>query len=358
MGYSEMALGKMEEENQIYKFLTEIHQAAKRSTELTRQLLAFARRQVIDPKVLDINKAVGGMIKMLKRMIGEDINLVWHPGRDIWPVRIDPSQVDQILVNLCVNARDAISSVGKIVIETATVEFDNRYCAAHQGFVPGQFVQLTVTDDGKGMDRETQEKIFEPFFSTKGPGSGTGLGLATVYGIVKQNSGFVNVYSELGKGACFKIFFPRAEGQATEPVVTASGEIPKGHNETLLVVEDEPALLSLAESMLEELGYRVMAANSPEAAIAIAEAHPEKIDLLVTDVIMPGTTGRDLGERLQADNPDLGVLYMSGYTSNIIAHRGVLNKNVLMVQKPFSLRDLAVKIREALSRVVCDCPEP
>lgn len=350
LGYSEMALGKLKEDDLLYNHLKEIHEAAHRSMELTRQLLAFARCQSISPKVLDVNQAVGGIIKMLNRMIGEDIQLSWCPGKDIWPIEIDPSQIDQILANLCVNARDAISSVGKIVVETANIEFDHHYCNTHQGFKPGRFLQLAVTDDGKGMDKQTLENIFEPFFSTKAAGRGTGLGLATVYGIVKQNSGFINVYSEPGKGACFKIYIPRAKGQNIEAIPDIPAEIPLGQNETLLLVEDEPALLSLAEQMLEELGYRVLATTSPEEALNLAEKHLEKIDLLVTDVVMPQITGRELAGRLQAAFPGLGVLYMSGYTSNVIAHRGVLDKDVLVIQKPFSNKDLAVKVREAFMR--------
>lgn len=350
MGYSEIALAKLKEDNLLYKHLKEIHEAAHRSMELTQQLLAFARCQSISPKVLNINLAVGGIIKMLNRMIGEDIQLSWRPGKDVWPIEIDPTQIDQILANLCVNARDAISSVGKIVIETANIEFDRHYCDVHRGFKPGQFVQLAVTDDGKGMEKETLENIFEPFFSTKAAGRGTGLGLATVYGIVKQNSGFINVYSEPEKGACFKIYLPRAEGQTIETISGIPVEIPLGHDETLLLVEDEPALLLLAKQMLEELGYRVLAADLPEDAFGLAKKHSEKIDLLVTDVVMPQVTGRELATRLQAVFPGLGVLFMSGYTADVIAHRGVLDKDVMMIQKPFSKKDLAIKVREALMR--------
>jgi signal transduction histidine kinase len=349
MGYSEMALGKIEEDHPFYKSFREIFDAACRAMDLTRQLLAFARRQSIAPKILDINQAVHGMIKMLNRMIGEDIHLAWHPGKNVWPIEIDPSQIDQVLANLCVNARDAISSVGHVIIETENIEFDRRYCTAHRGFIPGEFVQIAVTDDGKGMDKKTLENIFEPFFTTKAPGQGTGLGLATVYGIVKQNNGFINVYSEPGNGACFKIYLPRVKGEGIEDIAGAPAEVPRGRGETLLVVEDEPALLSLAEQMLADLGYRVLTAISPDEALSLAGNHPE-IDLLVTDVIMPQATGRDLALRLHKVSPGLGVLYMSGYTADVIAHRGILDKGVLLIQKPFSIKDLAAKVREALDQ--------
>jgi signal transduction histidine kinase/CheY-like chemotaxis protein len=350
MGYSEMALEKIKKDDPLHKFLQEIYEAALRSMKLTRQLLTFARCQSVAPMVLDINQAVEGGMKMLNRMIGEDINLLWQPGKDIWPIEIDPSQIDQILANLCVNARDAISSVGEIIIETTNIEFDRHYCEANRNFLPGEFVQLTVTDNGKGMDKDTLEKIFEPFFSTKSMAKGTGLGLATVYGIIKQNNGFINVYSEPGKGASFKIYIPRVKGRAVETVSKSSKEIPLGRNETLLVVEDEPVLLSMVEQMLKALGYRVLAANSPGEAVTLAEHHPERITLLVTDVIMPQTTGRDLANQLQDAYPSLKVLFMSGYTSNVITHRGFLDRSAFLLQKPFSKKDLAIKVREVLSQ--------
>ena len=350
MGYSEMALEKTKKDDPLYKFLQEIYEAARRSMKLTRQLLTFARCQSIAPVVLDINQAVEGAMKMLNRMIGEDIDLIWHPGKEIWPIEIDPSQIDQILTNLCVNSRDAISSVGKIIIETTNIEFDRHYCAANQNFIPGEFVQLTVTDNGKGMNKDTLEKIFEPFFSTKTAVRNTGFGLATVYGIIQQNNGFINVYSEPGKGTSFKIYIPRVKGRMVETISDSAEEIPLGRNEILLVVEDEPALLSLVEQMLKELRYRVLAANSPKEAVVLAERHSGKISLLITDVIMPQTTGRDLANRLQAAYPDLTVLFMSGYTSNVITHRGFLDKNASLLQKPFSKKELAIRVRKVLDQ--------
>lgn len=356
MGYTGMVLEKITRNDPLYDDLQEIMDAAKRSEELTRQLLAFARRQPIAPKVLDINDTVQGMLNMLHRMIGEDIELIWSPDEDLWPIQIDPSQIDQILANLCVNARDAIDGVGKIIIETVNTKIDDTYCSLHQGFVPGEFVQLTVTDDGTGMDSSLLNNIFEPFFSTKAIGKGTGLGLATVYGIVKQNNGFINAYSELQHGTTFKIYLPRVTGRAVEPLAQSNGKILLGNNETVLLVEDDAAILKLSKKMLNTLGYRVIAANSPLEAIAMAQSHPEPIDLLLTDVIMPDMNGRDLTNRLQDMIPGLKVLFMSGYTSNVIVNRGVLDKNVFLLQKPFSQNDFAAKIKEVLTTAIDPAP--
>jgi signal transduction histidine kinase/ActR/RegA family two-component response regulator len=352
MGYTEMALERTANDDPLYADLEEIMGAAKRSKELTRQLLAFARRQSIAPKVLDINDTVQSMLKMLHPLIGEDIELVWYPGEKTWPIQIDPSQIDQILANLCVNARDAISGVGKIIIETANAEIDKTYCSLHRGFVPGEFVRLMVSDNGKGMDSKVLNKIFEPFFSTKAIGRGTGLGLATVYGIVKQNNGFINVYSVPGHGATFRIYLPRVKGRSVEVLGKSSPETVFGNNETVLLVEDEAAILKLAERMLKKLGYRVIAANSPLEAIAMAQRHPEPIDLLITDVIMPELNGRDLADRLNEFLPGLKVLFMSGYTSDVIVSRGVLDKDVVLLQKPFTKNDFTTKIREVLTTAI------
>jgi CheY-like chemotaxis protein len=352
IGYTEMALEKIGGDDPLYADLTEIMDAAKRSKELTRQLLAFARRQSIAPKVLIINDIVQGMINMLLPIIGEDIELVWLPGNKIWPIQIDPSQIDQILANLCVNARDAISGVGKIIIETANTELDETYCSLHQGFVPGEFVKLTVSDNGEGMDKSILNKIFEPFFSTKAIGRGTGLGLATVYGIVKQNKGFINVYSEPGHGSTFRIYLPRITGVSTATVPKPPSAPLKGNNETVLVVEDNAAILKLTRRMLQKLGYRVLTADSPPKAIDLAQDHPEPIDLLLTDVIMPESNGRDLAHRIAGICPGIKVLYMSGYTSNVIVNRGVLDEDVVLLQKPFSKNELAAKIKDALTATI------
>ena len=349
LGYAEMALLKLEHSSPIHAYLKEISKAGLRSADLTRQLLAFARKQTIAPKVLDLNDTVAGMLKMLMRLIGEDIDLLWKPSGTLWPVNLDPAQIDQILANLVVNARDAISGVGRITIETGTAEFDQAYSDRNDGFIPGRYVLLAVSDDGCGMDKETLARLFEPFFTTKEVGKGTGLGLATVYGIVRQNSGFINVYSEPGTGTTFRIYLPRYESeQAVADETRKSVEAPTG-TETVLLVEDEDSLLDLGTLLLEDLGYTVLAASCPNRALLIAEEFRGEIHLLLTDVIMPEMSGRDLRERLAASRPNLKSLYMSGYTAEVIAHHGVLHEGVHFLQKPFSVQDLAVKLREALN---------
>ncbi len=348
LGYAELALAKVDPAQPLHADLEEIIKAAIRSADITRQLLAFARKQTIIPVVLDLNETVESMLKMLRRLIGEDIDLAWLPEAGLCPVKMDPVQIDQILANLCVNARDAIADVGKITIETGNAVFDETYCADHFGFVAGEYVLLAVSDDGCGMDKETLDQIFEPFFTSKGVGQGTGLGLSTVYGIVKQNNGFINVYSEPGKGTTFRIYLPRYAGQAVDTPREKAAEIPLSRGETVLVVEDEPALLKMGKMMLEKLGYRVLAAGTPGEAIRLAEEHAGEIQLLITDVVMPEMNGRDLAERMQSLYPGMKILFMSGYTADVIAHRGVLDEGVNFIQKPFSMKDLAVKVREAL----------
>jgi two-component system sensor histidine kinase EvgS len=348
IGYAELALDKTSPGDALREDLDEILSAAQRSADITRQLLAFARKQTIRPKVIDLNETVEGMLKMLRRLIGEDIDLSWRPGTGRMPVFMDPSQVDQLLANLCVNARDAIGGVGKLTIGTGRVRFDEAYCADHAGFIPGDFILLAVSDDGCGMDKDTLANIFEPFFTTKSVGEGTGLGLATVYGIVKQNEGFINVYSEPGEGATFKIYLPlrgKEEGPAKAP---ETAEIPAGRGETVLIVEDETSILELVQMVLERLGYHVLAASTPGKAMALAEEHGGAVDLLITDVVMPEMNGRELAETMQTHYPKLKVLFMSGYTANVIAHRGVLEEGVNFIQKPVSNRELAVKAREVL----------
>jgi signal transduction histidine kinase/CheY-like chemotaxis protein len=350
MGFAELALDSLDKDDPLYENLQEIRAAARRSAEITRKLLAYARCQPITPMVLDLNQTVDSMLSMLKRLIGEDIELVWLPGPSIWPVKIDPSQVDQILANLCVNARDAISDVGRIVIETANTEFDEIYCADHQDFLPGEYVQLTVSDDGMGMDAATIDKIFEPFFSTKKIGQGTGLGLSTVYGIVKQNGGFINVYSEPEVGTTFRIYLTRTTGATIEIPAKSPTKAPLGRGETLLVVEDEEAVLRLTQKILERLGFRVLTANTPAKAIRLAEQHSQDIDLLVTDVVMPELNGRELAKRLNTLISGIKVLFMSGYAPNIVINRGILEEDVCVIEKPFSRKELAAKVEEALGR--------
>ncbi|MFH0780983.1 MAG: transporter substrate-binding domain-containing protein [Pseudomonadota bacterium] len=348
LGHSEMALEKVDPSQSLYGNLREIRKAAERSAEITKQLLAFARKQTIAPSVLDLNITVQSMLKMLLRLIGEDIDLVWLPTHELWSVKTDQSQINQILVNLCVNARDAIAGVGKIVIETANCTLDEGYCINHVGFRPGEYVKLTVSDNGHGMNKETLRHIFEPFFTTKGVGQGTGLGLATVYGTVKQNNGFINAYSEPGQGATFSIYLPRHIG--TNCLVRSEGipALAVGGDEAILLVEDEPAILEMAKILLQNLGYKVLSASGSVEALLLVEDFPETIHLLITDVIMPEMSGRDLEEQLRKSRPGIKCLFMSGYTANIIASQGVLDDEVHFIQKPFSKHELAAKTREAL----------
>lgn len=309
--------------------------------------MAFARRQTVRPELLDLNDTVAGMLRMLGRLIGEDIELVWKPGPNLGQVLIDPSQVDQILANLVVNARDAIGGVGQVVIETENVTLDEPYAARRPEVIPGRYVMLAVSDNGRGMDADTLANLFEPFFTTKPIGQGTGLGLATVYGIVKQNEGFINVYSEVGQGATFRIYLPRHDA---EPQAAEAAERPQlaGGHEAVLLVEDEQPLLELGRRILQQLGYTVLAARSPAEALALAQEHEGPIHLLVTDVVMPEMNGRELAERLRLLRPEMKCLYMSGYTANVIAHRGVVDEGVQFLQKPFTVASIAAQVRAAL----------
>ena len=349
LGYAELALEKVAPTHSLHKDIETIITAAQRSADITRQLLTFARKQTIVPVMLDLNQTVESMLTMLRRLIGEDIDLAWLPRTGLLPIKMDPAQIDQILANLCVNARDALAGTGKITIETENITFDEAYCADHFGFSEGKYVQLAVSDDGCGMSKEVLAHIFEPFFTTKEEGQGTGLGLSMVEGIVKQNNGFVNVYSEPGVGTTFSIYLP----QYVDPAVVAdvpepSVDIPLSHGETVLVVEDEPALLMMAKMMLRKLGYQVLAAGTPGEAIALAEEHEGEIHLAITDVVMPEMNGRHLAEWLQSLHPGMRILFMSGYTADVIAHRGVLEKGVNFIQKPFAIKDLAAKVRDVL----------
>jgi PAS domain S-box-containing protein len=348
LGHVEFALEKAEENHDLYNDLNEIQKAAQRSANLTKQLLTFARKDIISPKQIDLNDTVESMLNMLRRLIGEDIDLVWQPSTHLWPLKMDPSQIDQILANLCVNARDAIAGVGKLTIETGRHTFDVEYCNEHPGFIPGDFVLLAVSDNGCGMDKEILDNLFEPFFTTKEVGKSTGLGLATIYGIVKQNNGFINVYSEPGQGATFRIYLPRCSaGDETPGVIQPEKPVSTG-NEIILLVEDEPAILRMTRMMLERKGYSVLSATTPSEAIDTANAYAGKIHLLMTDVVMPEMNGRNLASQITTLYPDIKLLFMSGYTAEIIAHQGVLDEGVAFIQKPFSMADLAGKVREVL----------
>ncbi|MBI2421820.1 MAG: PAS domain S-box protein [Candidatus Hydrogenedentes bacterium] len=349
LGHAGFAIQTPDLSDAVRSDLQAIINAAERSAELTRQLLAFARKQTIAPKVLDLNDIVSGQIKMLGRLIGENIDLIWKPGKALWPVKMDPAQVHQLLANLMVNARDAIAGNGAVSLETA-----NRLCGGpgsncREEIEPGDYVILTVRDSGCGMDQDTLAHIFEPFFTTKAIGEGTGLGLSTVYGIARQNRGFVSVHSAPGEGATFEIGFPRE----TQEVWTRDGAGQKvcvtGGTETILLVEDETALLMLVRRLLEHLGYSVLAAPSPLDALELAEQHSGGIDVLVTDVIMPGMSGRMLWDTLASRHPALKCLFLSGYTADFIAHEGILDSGVHFLAKPFTEAALAAKLRETLA---------
>jgi len=347
IGYTEMALEQVPPTEKLHSDLGKIFDAANRSAEIVRQLLAFSRKQTIAPKVLDLNETVSGMLKMLQSLIGEDIDLTWNPKANLSPIKIDPSQVDQILANLCVNARDAIDGVGKVTIETNTVELDQEYCDDNHGFQPGDYAVLSVSDNGSGIEKEVADKIFEPFFTTKGM-NGTGLGLSTVYGIVKQNNGFVNMYSEPGEGTTFKVYLPIQKDETVwkADIQQENPELSRG--ETILLVEDDVTILEMSVTLLERMNYRVLTASTPTEALRQAEMHAEYIDLLITDVIMPEMNGKALSHRLLQLVPGIKVMYMSGYTANVIAHHGILDEGINFLQKPFSRRELAAKIREIL----------
>ncbi len=350
MGHLEMALDELDPAEIMYSDLQEAYKSAERSADLTAQLLAFARKQTVAPVPLNLNDTIAGMLKMLERLIGEDIDLLWKPGTDLAPVKMDPSQIDQMLANLCINARDAIRNTGKITIETGNVSFDEAYCASHADFFPGSYVMLAVSDDGCGMDKEIFSHLFEPFFTTKSVGQGTGLGLATVYGIVKQNNGFINVYSEPGEGTTFRIYLPEINVQPDAEHPAGPSQSSAAGEETILLVEDEPAILKVTTMMLERMGYTVLPASSPVEGIRLAKEFAGEIDLLITDVIMPEMNGRDLAHELLSHYPQLKRLFMSGYTANTIAHHGVLDPGVEFIQKPFSIQDLSTRVREVLNR--------
>jgi two-component system, cell cycle sensor histidine kinase and response regulator CckA len=348
LGHTEMALDRVDPSQPVWEDLTEIQQAAERSASLTRQLLAFARRQTVAPKVLDLNDTVSGMLRMLRRLIGEDINLIWKPGASLWPVKMDPTQVDQILANLSVNARDAISGVGNLTIETRNAVLDEGDCSTNTEWALGEYVQLVVRDDGCGMEADVLENLFQPYFTTKRRGKGTGLGLATVYGIIRQNNGFVGVESAPGLGTTFNLFLPRYRGKIPQKKREDSGGSAKQGDETILLVEDETAVRNMVKLILERLGYQVVVAGTPEEALLLADDRAGEIHLLVTDVIMPEMNGQELAQRLLGRHPTMKRLFMSGYTADVIARSGMLEEGISFIQKPFSTQSLAAKIREVL----------
>ena len=356
LSHAEMALNECQKHARLTHHLQEITHASERSVMLVKQLLSFARKQTIAPEVVDINDAIEQTLSMLRRMIGENIELMFKPADNIGLVFIDPTQIDQLLTNLNINARDAINSSGSIggggsiIIETANVSLDTTYCAQNRGFIPGDYVLITVADSGCGMDEKTISQVFEPFFTTKTLNQGTGLGLAMVYGIVRQNQGFIHVYSEPGEGTSFKIYLPRytSAQTATQRKRPAPPQKPQGGGETLLLVEDEPMLIRVTAQVLMSLGYTVLTAKGAEEALDLINKRAEPIDLLVTDIVMPGMNGKELADALRMIRPDTKVLFMSGYTANVIEQHGILDSTVHFISKPCSILELSSKIRSIL----------
>lgn len=349
IGHCELAMERADNDRELSDHLNEIKKAAERSADLSRQLLAFARKQTAVPKKLDINAVISDMIKMLKRLIGEEVCLNWKPSAAASIVEMDPMQIEQIVVNLCINARDSIDGAGSIYIETENLSFGKDYCNLNPEFNPGDFVLVTVTDTGRGISREEQKHIFEPFYTTKEKGKGTGLGLSTVYGIVRQNQGFIHLYSEPGKGSSFKIYLPVCKSAEIIPEKKTDEAIMMGNRETVLLVEDETMILRLGEKILTSLGYCVLASTSPADALEIAEKYKNLIKLLITDIIMPEMNGKELSDKIKEIIPDIKIIFMSGYTANVISRQGILEGGIEFIRKPFSRNEFAAKINRIIS---------
>jgi signal transduction histidine kinase/ActR/RegA family two-component response regulator len=347
-GYSELALRKIGTDDPYRKNFEEIKKAGSRGASLTRQLLAYSRKQILQAKLLDLNSVVADMDKMLRRLIGEDIDLVTLLKPDVGEIKADPGQIEQMVMNLVVNARDAMPKGGKITIETGSAYLDEAYASRHPAVQPGHYTLLAISDTGTGMDAETKKHIFEPFFTTKEVGKGTGLGLSTVYGIVKQSGGSIWVYSEVGKGTTFKVYLPRVDEPALTEEVNEARSAARLGCETVLLVEDEDTVRDLCKEILEENGYAVLVAPNGNEGVRVCKEFEGHIDLLITDVVMPQMSGRELAEHVTALRPDSRVLYMSGYTDDAIVRHGVLHDNADFIQKPFSPDSLALKVREVL----------
>jgi len=345
--YSDLLLEDLGTDDPKRSDVEQVRKAADGAAALTRQLLAFSRQQVVEPRVVSLNAVVESLQKILRRVLGEDVDLATTPGPDLGAVRADVGQLEQVLMNLAVNARDAMPTGGKLTIETGNVEHDPAFARGKGAAAVRQFVMLAVTDTGVGMDEATKARIFEPFFTTKAPGKGTGLGLATVYGIVQQSGGFIWVYSEPGHGTTFKIYLPRVDAPAESAVVAAVGPVARG-TETVLLAEDSAAVRAVARQVLERQGYTVLEAPDGELALHLAQRHSGPIHLLLTDVVMPGMSGRQLADRLVPARPDMKVLYASGYTDDSVVPRGVLEEGMPYLQKPFTPASLARKVRDVL----------
>jgi len=347
-GNLELAKLDLDPADPLHQYLVEASDAARSAAELTRQLLTFSRRQIIEPRILNLNELIGNLRKMLTRLIGEDITLETKLAAELGSVRVDPGQFQQLVVNLCVNARDAMPDGGKLAIQTGNADLDESFCHLQPDVRPGGYVRIAVSDTGQGMSEEVRQRIFEPFFTTKEEGRGTGLGLATVFGVVKQAGGVIDVYSETGMGTTFRIYLPRVEEPAESPARPACrAELPRG-NEVVLLVEDEASVREFSAAMLKRLGYRVLAAANGGEAILLAEKRSEPIDLLLTDVVMPGMNGRELAERLQQSHPEAQVLFTSGYTEDVIVRRGVMDEVMHYIGKPYTMQALAEKVRRVL----------
>jgi PAS domain S-box-containing protein len=347
-GCSELLLNAFERRDPRREEVEEILKAADRATSLTRQLLAFGRRQVLQPQVLDLNSVVMNMDKMLRRLIGEDIQLITILDPGLWSVKVDPGMIEQVIMNLAVNSRDAMPHGGKLTIETSNVNHDEEYASRHVSVKPGHYTMLAVSDTGCGMDKESQSHLFEPFFTTKEKGKGSGLGLSTVYGIIKQSGGNIWAYSEPGQGTTFKIYLPRVEKSARVYKPKAKPAVAPGGTETILLVEDEEAVRSMVSKVLQNKGYTVLEARHGNEAIGMSERYEGSINLMVTDVIMPQMSGRELAQRLAPLRPEMRVLYMSGYPDNTIIQHGVLEPGAAFLQKPFTIHSLELKVREVL----------
>jgi len=347
ISYSDLLLEDLGRDDPKREDVAAVRKAAEGAAALTHQLLAFSRQQVLQPKVLDVNATVASTEKLLRRLIGEDIQLVAKLGSGLGSVKADPGQIEQVIMNLAVNARDAMPAGGQLTIETANVEMDEAYVRGHPLAQPGRYVMLAVSDTGTGMDEQTKAHIFEPFFTTKELGKGTGLGLATVYGIVKQSGGFIWLYSEPGHGTSFKIYMPRVDESAERATPAAAAPLPRG-TETILVVEDAPAVRAVTRQVLERQGYTVLEAPNGGAALVLATKHHGPIHLLLTDVVMPGVNGRQLAEQLARPRPDMMVLFTSGYTDDSVVRHGVLESGIAYLQKPFTPDGVARKVREVL----------
>jgi CheY-like chemotaxis protein len=350
-GYSELLQLSLSPEDPRHKQAAEIGKAGMRAASLTRQLLAFSRKQVTQPVVLDLNSVVTDIDKMLRRLIGEDIDLAIVRDSKLNNVRVDRGHMEQVLMNLAVNARDAMPQGGKLLIETKNTKLDDSYLSLHPFAKPGKYVAISVSDTGCGMDKEVQSHIFEPFFTTKEVGKGTGLGLSMVYGIVKQSEGHISVYSEPGKGTTFRIYLPTVEAKSASPATVEPRPVLHG-SETVLLVEDEVALRELARGFLQSHGYTVLEAGDGSAAIQLINQHEGTVHLLLTDLIMPGMSGRELAETLTSSRPTLKVIYMSGYTHDLITQHGVLDNSTELVEKPFSVESLLAKVRTVLDETV------